>query len=126
MTRQVVKTDQAPKAVAAYSQAIIANGFVFCAGQIAIDPATGKLIEGDVTAQTEQVFKNIKAVLAAAGTDLSKVVKANVYLHNMADFAAMNAVYATMFTHEPPARTTVGNLVLPLGGLVEIEVTALA
>jgi 2-iminobutanoate/2-iminopropanoate deaminase len=125
MTRQVVKTDQAPKAVAAYSQAIIANGFVFCAGQIAIDPSTGKLIEGDVTAQTEQVFKNIKAVLAAAGTDLSKAVKVNVYLHNMADFAAMNAVYATMFTHEPPARTTVGNLVLPFGGLVEIEVTAL-
>ncbi len=121
----VVKTDSAPKAIGPYSQAIIANGFVYCSGQTPIDPATGKLVDGDVGVQTEQVLKNLRAVLEAAGTSLERVVKANVFLHRMSDFQAMNAVYGQVFSINPPARSTVGNLDLPLGALVEIELIAL-
>ncbi len=124
MNRQVVATENAPKAIGPYSQAIIANGFVYCSGQGPMDPATGKLIEGDITAQTTQVLKNVSALLAAAGTSLENVVKVGVFLHNIADFQAMNKVYATFFSTNPPARTTVGGNDLPLGILVEIEVVA--
>lgn len=124
MSRQPIHTESAPKAIGPYSQAIIANGFVFCSGQTGIDPATGKLVEGDVQVQAERVLNNLKAVLEAAGTSLANVVKTTVFLHNMGDFQAMNAVYARFFPENPPARTTVGNLNLPLNCLVEIEAVA--
>ena len=122
--KQVVHTDQAPKAIATYSQAIIAGSFVFTAGQVAIDPSTGSLIEGDVAAQTKQVFENLKAVIEAAGTNLSNAVKVTVYLTNTDHFVPMNETYAQYFTQNPPARTTVFINTLPLGALVEIDVVA--
>ena len=116
----------APAAIGPYSQAIAAGGLVHCSGQIAIDPSTGALIQGDVAAQTERVLQNLAAVLAAAGTDLSRAVKCTVYLKNMADFAAMNAVYTRHFPGDaPPARATVGVAELPRGALVEIDCAAL-
>src|ERR1039457_5322151 len=108
MTRQTVHSDAAPKAIGPYSHAIIANGFVFCSGQAALDPATGQLVPGDIAAQTRQVLTNVKAVLESAGTSLDQVVKTTVYLHAMTDFQAMNKVYAEFFPTNPPARTTVG------------------
>jgi 2-iminobutanoate/2-iminopropanoate deaminase len=125
MNRQVVQAANAPKAIGPYSQAIIANGFVYTAGQVGIDPATGQLVEGGITAQTAQVLKNLTAVLEAAGTSLDRVVKTTVYLHAIGDFALMNKVYAEFFTTNPPARSTVGDLDLPLGAQVEIEAVAL-
>jgi 2-iminobutanoate/2-iminopropanoate deaminase len=125
MARQIIHTDNAPKAIGPYSQAIKANGFVYTAGQIALDPATGQLVEGGIAAQTAQVFKNLSGVLQAAGTSLENAVKTTVYLNKMGDFQAMNEVYAKQFSANPPARTTVGNLELPRGALVEIEVVAL-
>ena len=125
MHRQTVSTEHAPKAIGPYSQAIIANGFVFCSGQIAIDPAKGELIQGDIAAQTAQVLSNLRAVLEASGASLDTVVKTTVFLHCMADFEAMNAVYGEVFKDNPPARSTVGNLDLPRGVLVEIEAVAL-
>ncbi len=125
MSRQVVHTESAPRAIGPYSQAILANGFVFCSGQIALNPATGELIEGDIAAQTEQAIKNLRAVLEAAGSSLAHVVKTTVFLHSMADFAAMNAVYGQFFSENPPARSTVGNLELPRGARFEIEAIAL-
>ena len=122
--RSVVQTESAPKAIGPYSQAIVANGFVFCSGQIPLDPATGNIVEGDVTAQTQQVLKNLSAVLQAAGADLKRVVKTTVFLQSMGDFAAMNAVYATYFTENPPGRSTVEVAKLPRGALVEIEAIA--
>ncbi len=124
MSRQVVHTENAPKAIGPYSQAIIANGFVFTAGQGAIDPATGQLVEGGVSEQTRQVLKNISAILQAAGTSMEHVVKTTVYLHAISDFQLMNKVYAEFFAANPPARTTVGDLDLPLGIQVEIEAVA--
>src|SRR5262245_47435999 len=124
MTRQSVQTDRAPKAIGPYSQAIIANGFVFCAGQVAIDPTTGKLVEGGIGEQTAQAIKNVSAVLEAAGTSLQNVVKTTVFLHSLSDFQAMNKVYAEYFTAIPPARSTLGDLDLPLGAQVEIEAVA--
>ncbi len=124
MNRSAVQTDKAPTAIGPYSQAIVSNGFVFASGQTPLDPVLGTLIEGDIAAQTEQVLHNLSVVLEAAGTSLANVVKATVFLHNMADFAAMNAVYAQHFGSPPPARSTVGNLDLPRGALVEIEVIA--
>jgi 2-iminobutanoate/2-iminopropanoate deaminase len=124
MSRQVVHTEGAPRAIGPYSQAIIANGFVFCSGQIALDPATGELIEGDVAAQTERAIQNLQAVLEAAGSSLAHVVKTTVFLQDMADFAAMNAVYGRFFSANPPARSTVGNLALPRGARFEIEAIA--
>lgn len=122
--RSVVQTESAPKAIGPYSQAIVANGFVFCSGQIPLDPVTGNVVEGDVTAQTQQVLKNLTAVLQAAGADLKRVVKTTVFLQSMGDFAAMNAVYATYFTENPPGRSTVEVAKLPRGALVEIEAIA--
>ena len=117
----------APAAIGPYSQAILAGGLVHCSGQIAIDPASGNLIAGDVAAQTEQVLRNLAAVLAAARSDLSRAVKCTVYLKSMSDFAAMNAVYAKHFPGDaPPARATVAVADLPRGALVEIDCTALA
>jgi 2-iminobutanoate/2-iminopropanoate deaminase len=125
MSKRVIQTENAPAAVGPYSQAIIANGFVFCAGQIPLVPATKSLIEGDVQAQTRQVLENVKAVLSAAGSSLEQVVKTTVFLQDMGDFVAMNAIYSQYFTSNPPARSTVQVAKLPMGALVEIEVTAL-
>ena len=123
--RTPVHSDAAPKAIGPYSQAIIANGFVFCSGQTPIDPATGNLVEGGIEAQTHQVFKNLIAVLAAAGTSLDQVVKSNVFLKDMNNFAAMNAIYASYFKGAPPARSTVEVARLPKDCMVEIEMIAL-
>ena len=124
--RQVIATDDGPKAIGPYSQAIKANGFVFLSGQIPLDPATQQLIAGDVAAQTERVLQNIAAILTAAGSSLAQVVKTTVFLKSMNDFAAMNEVYARHFTAEPPARSTVEVARLPKDVLVEIDVIALA
>jgi 2-iminobutanoate/2-iminopropanoate deaminase len=123
--REVITTDKAPKAIGPYSQAIRVDATVFTSGQVALDPATGKLIEGDVTAQTRQVLTNLAAVLEAAGTSPAHVVKTTVFLANMDDFAAMNQVYAEFFGDKPPARSTVQVARLPLGALVEVEAVAI-
>ena len=123
--REVIATDDGPKAIGPYSQAIKANGLVFLSGQIALDPATQQLITGDVAAQTERVLHNIAAILEAAGTSLARVVKTTVFLKNMNDFAAMNEVYGRHFAAEPPARSTVEVARLPKDVLVEIDVIAL-
>jgi 2-iminobutanoate/2-iminopropanoate deaminase len=124
-TLQKVHTDQAPAAIGPYSQAIVANGMVFTAGQIALDPQSMQLIEGDVVAQTEQVMKNLRAVLQQAGSDLSSVVKTTVFLRTMADFTAMNEVYGRHFGDHAPARSTVAVAGLPRDCAVEIECVAL-
>ncbi|HXZ28023.1 MAG TPA: RidA family protein [Terriglobales bacterium] len=124
--REVVATKDAPQAIGPYSQAIKAGGFVFLSGQVALDPATGQVVAGDVAAQTERVLKNLAAVLAAAGSSLEKAVKTTVFLKNMADFAAMNEVYARFFKSAPPARATVAAAGLPKDVLVEIDVIAVA
>lgn len=124
--KDVVATAGAPKAIGPYSQAIRANGFVFCSGQIALDPATNQLIQGDVVAQTDRVLKNLTAVLQQAGTSLDKAVKTTVFLKSMGDFAAMNETYGKYFTSNPPARSTVEVARLPKDVLVEIDVIAIA
>ncbi len=121
-----VATSDAPRAIGPYSQGVKAGGFVFVSGQVAIDPATNQLIEGDIRAQTERVLKNVAAILEAAGSSLDQVVKTTVFLKNMEDFAPMNEVYATFFSSEPPARATVEASKLPKDMLVEIEAIALA
>lgn len=128
MTRTVIVADGAPKpfAGAPYSQAVGAGGFVFCAGQLGLDPGTQALVDGGIEAQTRRALENISAVLRGAGTDLASVVKTTVFLTDLADFAAMNAVYAEYFASEPPARSTVQVAALPAGGIVEIEVVAAA
>jgi 2-iminobutanoate/2-iminopropanoate deaminase len=123
--REVIATDDGPKAIGPYSQAIKANGFVFLSGQIALDPATQQLISGDVTAQTERVLQNLAGVLKAAGSSLAQVAKTTVFLKNMSDFAAMNEVYGRYFTQAPPARSTVEVARLPKDVLVEIDVIAM-
>jgi 2-iminobutanoate/2-iminopropanoate deaminase len=124
--RQIVRTDQAPDAIGPYSQAVSANGFVFTSGQIPIDPATGQFVSGGIAEQTQQVLKNLSAVLEAAGSGLQQVVKTTVFLADMEDFTAMNEVYATFFGAEPPARSTVQAARLPRDARVEIDVVALA
>ncbi len=124
MDRSVVQTSDAPQAIGPYSQAIIAGDMVFCSGQIPLTP-DGVLVEGDVAAQTRQVLTNLQAVLAAAGSSLDQVVKTTVFLVDMNDFAAMNAVYAGFFTANPPARSTVQVARLPRDARVEIEAIAL-
>ncbi|HWS71941.1 MAG TPA: Rid family detoxifying hydrolase [Thermoanaerobaculia bacterium] len=123
--RDVISTPEAPSSIGPFSQAIRANGFVFVSGQVALDPSTQKVIDGDVAAQTERTLENVSAILRAAGSDLSKVVRSGVYLRNMGDFAAMNAVYARYFPAAPPARTTIEVSRLPLDVLVEVDVVAL-
>ena len=124
--REVIATNDGPKAIGPYSQAIKANGLVFLSGQIALDPATQQLISGDVAAQTERVLQNLAGILTAAGSSLQQVVKTTVFLKNMSDFAAMNEVYGRYFTEAPPARSTVEVARLPKDVLVEIDVVALA
>ena len=124
--REIISTKDAPQAIGPYSQAIKANGFVFASGQIAIDPATQQVIAGDVAAQTDRVLRNLSEILEAAETGLGKVVRSTVYLKNMSDFAAMNAVYGKYFSSAPPARSTVEVARLPKDVLVEIDVIALA
>ncbi len=119
-----VSTDHAPRAIGPYSQAVVHGGLLYSAGQIALDPGSMELVAGDTAAQTEQVFANLKAVLAAAGTDLSSVLKTTVYLADMGDFQAMNAVYARHFGEHRPARSTVAAAALPKGARVEIDVIA--
>ncbi len=125
-TMQTVHTDNAPAAIGPYSQAVVANGFVFTAGQVPFDPATMQLVEGDIGAQTEQVMKNITAILRQAGVDLSSVVKTTVFLRDMNDFAGMNEVYARHFGEHKPARSTVQVARLPRDVAVEIEAVAVA
>ena len=125
MTREAVQTENAPKAIGPYQQAIKANGFIYTAGQIPIDPKTANLVEGDISAQTRQVLENLKAVLEAGGSALDRVVKATVFLKNMADFAAMNEVYAQYLGSAKPARSTVAVAELPRGALIEIDLVAL-
>jgi 2-iminobutanoate/2-iminopropanoate deaminase len=124
--REVIRTADAPKAIGPYAQAIRANGLLFTAGQVAIDPSTQQLIEGDISAQTERVLKNLSAILKAAGCGLRDVLRCTVFLKDMNDFAAMNAVYGKHFDTAPPARSTVEVSRLPKDALVEIEVIALA
>jgi 2-iminobutanoate/2-iminopropanoate deaminase len=122
--RIAINTERAPRPVGPYSQAIIEGGFIFLAGQGPGNPVTGQLELGDVASETRRTFENIKAVLEAAGSSLDKVVKCNVYLREMKDFAAMNEVYATYFTAPYPARTTIQAGALPMGIAVEIECIA--
>jgi 2-iminobutanoate/2-iminopropanoate deaminase len=124
--REVIATPDAPQAIGPYSQAIRANGFVFVSGQIPVDPATQKLIEGGVAAQTEQVLTNLEAILKAAGSSLDQVVRTGVFLKDMSEFAAMNDVYERFFPQIAPARSTVEVARLPKDVRVEIEAIALA
>jgi 2-iminobutanoate/2-iminopropanoate deaminase len=124
VARTCIKTSAAPAAVGPYSQAVVDGGRVFLSGQIPLDPATGKLVEGDIVAQTRRVLDNVKAVLEAAGSDLSRVVKATVFVTDLRHFAEVNRVYAQYFTSDPPARSTVQVAALPLGAAIEIEVIA--
>ena len=121
-----IHTDSAPQAIGPYSQAIIANGFIFLSGQIPLDPAKMQIVEGGIEEQTEQVFANIKAVLAAAGSSLERVVKTTVFIADMNEFAAMNDIYAAHFGDVRPARSTIQAARLPRDVKIEIEVIALA
>ena len=125
MQKEIISTDQAPKAIGPYSQGVKAGGFLFLSGAIALDPATGEVVQGGIGAETEQVMKNIGALLAAAGLGFQDVVKTTIYLANMGDFATVNGIYGACFQETPPARSTVEVKGLPRGVLVEIEVTAL-
>ena len=123
--REVIATDQAPRAIGPYSQAIRAGNLLFCSGQIPIDPATGEFVSGGVAEQTEQVMRNLSAVLKAGQSSLKQVVKTTVFLADMDDFTAMNEVYGTFFGENPPARATVQAARLPRDAKVEIEAIAL-
>ena len=123
--KKVISTDKAPKAIGPYNQAIVYENTIYCSGQIAIDPETNEFIGGDITAQTNQVFKNIINVLEASGSDISKVLKCNVYLKDINDFATVNEIYASYFEGtDYPARSAVEVSNLPKGALIEIEVIA--
>jgi len=122
--RKVIHTENAPKAVGPYSQAIETNGMLFISGQIPIDPASGKFVEGGIKEQTAQVMKNIGAILKQSGYTYSDVVKSTCLLADMADFSAMNEVYGSYYPENPPARAAYGVVKLPLGALVEIETIA--
>ncbi len=124
MELEAFVTPKAPAPIGPYSQAIRAGGFLFCSGQTPIDPATGELVPGDIAAQTLQVMKNLEAVLSAAGLTFKRVVKSTIFLIDMADFTAVNGVYAGAFGEIPPARSTVAVAALPRGARVEIEMIA--
>ena len=124
MTNRIVQTQDAPSAIGPYSQGVIANGFLFTAGQIALDPATGTIVEGDVRVQTERVMRNLTAVLTAAGATWDDVVRTTVYLQHMSDFPTVNEVYAKALGNARPARSTVQVAGLPRGVLVEIDAVA--
>ncbi len=119
-----VKTDKAPSAIGPYSQGIVANGFLFTAGQIALDPVSGHMVEGDIAKQTERVMENLNAVLAAAGLNWGDVVRTTVYLHDMAHFPTVNEIYGRIIGDARPARSTVQVTALPRGSLVEIDLVA--
>ncbi len=126
MSRSIIKTASAPAALGPYSQAVKAGNLLFCAGQLGLDPATGELVAGGVEAQAAQAMKNLAAVLEAGGSSFGQVVKTVIFLANMSDFAAVNAVYGRAYEGlEPPARSTIQVAALPKGGLVEIEMIAL-
>jgi 2-iminobutanoate/2-iminopropanoate deaminase len=122
--KKIILTDNAPKAIGPYSQAVVMNGFAFLSGQIPIDPSTNQLIEGDIVAQTERVMENLKALLAASGSSLEQVVKTTVFIKDMGEFAKMNEVYARYFATNAPARATVEAARLPRDVRVEIECIA--
>ena len=124
--REIISTDKAPGAIGPYSQSIKTGGMVYCSGQIPIDPVTGEFVSNDITEQTDQVLKNLSAVLEAAGSSLSNVVKTTVFLADMSDFAAMNEIYASYFGENKPARATVQAARLPREAKVEIECIATA
>lgn len=124
--KQIIKTERAPQAIGPYSQAVRAGALVFASGQIPLDPQTGEFVEGGVAEQTEQVLRNLSAVLEAAGTSLDRVVKTTVFLADMNDFAAMNEVYGRYFSQDAPARATVEAARLPRDARVEIEAIAMA
>lgn len=124
--KEIIQTEQAPHAIGPYSQAIKTNGLVFASGQIPTDPQTGQFVAGGIAEQTEQVLRNLEAVLEAAGSGLNRVVKTTVFLVDMGEFAAMNEVYAKFFAAEPPARATVQAARLPRDARVEIDAIALA
>eukprot|EP01118_Nematostelium_gracile_P009933 TRINITY_DN3370_c0_g1_i1.p1 TRINITY_DN3370_c0_g1~~TRINITY_DN3370_c0_g1_i1.p1 ORF type:complete len:128 (-),score=49.49 TRINITY_DN3370_c0_g1_i1:110-493(-) len=123
-TKQVISTDDAPKAIGPYSQGITANGFLYVSGQLGVDPKTGDFVAQDVEQQTEQALKNIGAILKAAGTDYPNVVKTTILLKSIDDFAKVNAIYGKYFPANPPARATYAVAALPKNGLVEIEAIA--
>ncbi len=123
--KKVISTSNAPAAIGPYSQAIEAGGFVFLSGQIPLDPATGQMVDGDVSAQTERVMENLEAVLAAAGCSFADVVRTGIFLTDLGDFAKVNEVYARRFPENPPARATVQVAALPRGAKVEIDLVAL-
>ena len=123
--KEIIKTERAPNAIGPYSQAVRAGGFIFCSGQIPFDPQTGEFVPGGIQEQTEQVLRNLSAVLKAAGTSLEQVVKTTVFLADMGDFAAMNEVYGRYFEFESPARSTVEAARLPRDARVEIDAIAL-
>ena len=120
----IIATNDAPKAIGPYSQAVRANGFLFLSGQVGLDPATGQLVEGDFSAQARRALDNLKAVLKEAGADFSKVTRATVYLADMADFQTLNSIYAEYFGDHKPSRSTVAVAGLPRGARVEIDVIA--
>ena len=122
--KQIVKTENAPAAIGAYSQAVMANGMIFASGQLGIDPATGNFAGEDFRSQAEQSLKNVKAIVEAAGSSMDKVVKVSVFMADMSDFAALNEIYAQYFSAPYPARSAVAVKTLPKGGLIEIEVIA--
>ena len=126
LNQKIISTDQAPKAIGPYSQAVRIDNLAFTAGQIGLNPATMEIVEGGIEAQTRQVLTNLRHVLAAAGSGFDRVVKTTVFLSDMANFAAMNAIYAEFFGENRPARSTVAVAGLPKGALVEIEAVALA
>jgi len=124
MSKRIISTEKAPAAIGPYSQAVAANGFLFCSGQIPLDPATGELVAGGAAEQAEQVLKNLKAVLEGAGANLGDVIKTTCFLADMADFAAFNAVYSKYFTANFPARSTFQVAALPKAAKVEVEAVA--
>lgn len=124
MEKQIISTPEAPAAIGAYSQAVISNGMLYASGALGIDPKTGDFAGADFRSQAEQVMKNVEAILRAAGTDQSKVVKTTVFLTDMSNFAVLNEVYSSLFTAPFPARSAVAVAALPKGGLVEMEFVA--
>ena len=124
MNLKTISSDQAPAAIGPYSQAVCAGNMIFCSGQIALDPSTGEMVQGDVVMQTERVMANIAAVLSASGAGFDNVVKTTIFLVEMGDFAAVNEVYGRFFSNHKPARSTVAVKSLPRGALVEIETVA--
>ncbi|MGC2420785.1 MAG: RidA family protein [Candidatus Acidiferrales bacterium] len=124
--KEIITTEKGPKAIGPYSQAIKANGFIFTAGQVALDPATGQMAQGGIAAEATRVLENLKVVVEAAGSSLGQAIKVTVYLKDMNDFAAMNEVYARYFSANPPARSTIEAARLPRDARVEMDLIALA